>query len=247
MPQILGVEDVNKSFGKLMAVGGVSFEVEEGEIFGIAGPNGAGKTTLFNIVSNIPYRADSGRIIFQGKQIQTASPHVICHQGLARTFQRETVFETMSVLDNVWLGAAYGRPGNKKRQRVRERAMEALELVGLSEDPRVEASHLSHFNKKLLMLASALVTQPKLLLLDEPASGLNEAEIERTAETCRVINSRGITIILIEHVLPLLLALSHRMMILNEGRKLTEGLPEDLIKDENVIKAYLGGGYLNAA
>ena len=240
MSSILVLEDIQKSFGRLMAVADVSFEVEEEEIFGIAGPNGAGKTTLFNVISGIPFHPDSGRIYFQEKQIQSTPAHVICHMGIARTFQRETVFETLSVLENVWVGAAYGHNGEGRSQR-HQRAGDVLEFVGLTKDLDREAGQLALFDKKLLMLASALVTRPKVLLLDEPAAGLSKAEIEQSAELFRSIQSQGIAIVLIEHVLPLLLSISDRVMILNEGQKLIEGLPGEVVKDERVIKAYLGG------
>lgn len=241
MGRILVVENVSKSFGRLMAVNDVSFEVEENEIYGIAGPNGAGKTTLFNSITGIPFHADSGRIIFRDTAIQSLPPHVICHKGVARTFQKETSFDSLTVMENVLVGAAFGH-GGKDKQVPRNQALKALELVGLADQSDREACNLSLFEQKRLMLASALVTQPKLLLLDEPAAGLNHEEIQQSAELIESINTRGITIVLIEHVLPLLLKLSQRVMILNEGRKLVEGRPQAVVKDRRVIDAYLGGG-----
>ncbi len=238
MADILVVDRVSKSFGRMRAVDSVSFAVTAGEIFGIAGPNGAGKTTLFNLISGIPYHADSGRILFQGHAIHGRLAHAICHMGLARTFQRETVFDTLTVLENVLVGAVFGRPLPGRSSA--EMATAALEQVGLAARKNEQARHLPLFDKKKLMLASALVTNPQLLLLDEPAAGLNHQEVEQTSAIIRDINTRGITVVLIEHVLPLLLTLSHRIMILNQGEKLLEGSPQEVVRDERVVEAYLG-------
>lgn len=235
----LVVQNVSKSFGKLRAVHDVSFSVMENEVFGIAGPNGAGKTTLFNTISGLPYHPDSGKVEFRGKFIQNTYPHVICHLGIARTFQRETVFDTMTVIENVIIGAVFG---NKRRRGTdfEGKAEAALRFVGYEGDLDREARHLALFDKKRLMWASALASDPRLVLFDEPASGLNQMEVQQTIDLIRKINSTGITIILIEHVLPLLLSLSHRIMILNEGKMLMEGSPEQVVSDERVIEAYLG-------
>lgn len=158
--------------------------------------------------------------------------------GLARTFQRETVFETMTVLENVLVGAVFGH--ESKKHRPQDLALEALEIVGLAGRQNEQARHLPLFDKKQLMLASALVTQPILLMLDEPVAGLNHLEIQQTIELIRAINDRKITIVLIEHVLPLLLELSQRIMILNQGQKLAEGTPSEIVLNEQVIEAYLG-------
>jgi branched-chain amino acid transport system ATP-binding protein len=233
------VEKVSKSFGKLRAISDVSFSVTENEIYGIAGPNGACKTTLFNTISGIPYHPDAGRLIFKGKPIHHMYPHLICRQGIARTFQRETVFDTMTVYENVIVGAAFG---NRRKRKVdcKKKAEQVLELVGYEGSLDQVARHLALFDKKRLMWASALASEPKLMLLDEPASGLNQLEVQQTIDLIRLINSTGITIILIEHVLPLLLTLSHRIMILNEGIVLLEGTSEQVVADERVIEAYLG-------
>ncbi len=237
MTDILIVDQVNKSFGALKAVASVSFSVPEQAIYGIAGPNGAGKTTLFNTISGIPFGPDSGQIHFAGQALQTMKPHHIVRLGVARTFQKETVFHSLTVLENVLLGAVYGGNGTSKPEAA---ALETLELVGLADKAHQSAENLSLFDEKRLMFATALVTKPKLLLLDEPAAGLNQVEIQETIKLVRTINEQGLTILLIEHVLPLLLAVSQQIMILNHGAKLTEGSPKTVISDERVIEAYLG-------
>jgi branched-chain amino acid transport system ATP-binding protein len=242
MADILVVENVCKSFGKMTAVDDVSFTVAPNQVFGIAGPNGAGKTTLFNAISGIPFHADSGKIQFQGQPIGKLSAHVIAQMGLARTFQRETVFDSLNVLENVAVGAVYGGVQNRHRHQKQavEQALAALELVGLIEKRDTSVKNLPLFDKKRLMLATALVMEPKLLMLDEPAAGLNQVEVRQSIDLIHSLNARSITIVLIEHVLPFLLALSERVMILNQGQKLIEGSPREVVSDPRVIKAYLG-------
>lgn len=239
MVDVLVVDKVSKLFGKMRAVDNVTFAVGEKEVYGIAGPNGAGKSTLFNAISGIPYHPDTGKIFFRGKAIHEVHPHVICHLGIARTFQQETVFDTLTVMQNVMVGAVFGHPANGSGT-PEDMAVAVLKKVGLADRQDEKAWHLSLFDKKRLMLASALVTQPSLLLLDEPAAGLNRMEIQQTLDLIRSINGDGITIILIEHVLPLLLTVSHRIMILSQGEKLVEALPAEIVRDERVIEAYLG-------
>jgi branched-chain amino acid transport system ATP-binding protein len=228
----------------LSAVKDVSFDVEKGEIFGIAGPNGAGKTTLFNVISGIPFPADSGSIVFQGASIHNKAPYKIYQHGLVRTFQRETVFGSLSVLENVTIAARYGSGTRGKDPRAR--SMDTLALVGLADKATTLAGDLSLFEKKLLMLSSALVGQPSLLMLDEPASGLNRNETDFFAQIVTLLKANGMTLLLIEHVLPLLLTLSDRLMILDHGRKLTEGRPDDVLKEPAVVEAYLGKGFRHA-
>lgn len=234
---LLVVDNVAKSFGALRAVDGISFSVEAGEIFGIAGPNGSGKSTLFNIITGIPHRPDSGRILFDGAEVQGRPAHMIARRGLARSFQRETSFDSLSVWENVLMGASRSRSKASNEDAVAE----ALTLVGFerSEFGR-SAQELSVYQRKALMLASAVVMAPKMLLLDEPASGLTQPEIRRMVELVRTIAARGITILLIEHVLTFLIALSQRLLVLNQGRVLALGAPETVIRDPRVVEAYLG-------
>ena len=246
MEPILVADRVSKSFGSLRAVDEVSLSVEQGEIFGIAGPNGSGKSTLFNIVTSIPFPSDSGRVVFEGKEIQRMRANRICRFGLARTFQKETAFDTLSTLDNVILGSTYGRGTNNSAES-RRQAAETLEFVGIAEDQFDRpAAELSVFDKKRLMIASAIVTEPRVLLLDEPASGLTKPEIDETIDLIRRLNERGVTLLVIEHVLPLLLPLpllltvSARLLVLNHGSELVTGTPDDVIRDPRVVEAYLG-------
>jgi len=238
MGDLLICEQVTKRFGSLKAVDEVSFKLSEGQILGVAGPNGAGKTTLFNVITGLPYHATSGRITLDGQEIGNKPPHLICHLGIARTFQKETVFDTLSVVENVLVAASYGR--STQRRTAEEKVEEALSFVGLTEKRNHKAVHLALFEKKKLMLAQALATNPRLLLLDEPAAGLNLPEMEESAQLFRRINAGGTAIILIEHKLPLLLKLSQKVLILNYGKKLIEGPPAEVVKDDQVIQAYVG-------
>lgn len=233
---ILKCREVRKAFGSLQAVDSVSFSVADGEIYGIAGPNGAGKTTLFNLISGIPYHADSGEIRFEGQDIRGKAPHAICHKGIARTFQTEAAFDALTVAENVRMGAVFGRRSDDADATVEH----ALEYVGLGPERDALAESLPLYAKKRLMLASAIACHPRLLLLDEPAAGLNQAEYEELAVLMRRLNAEGTTIVLIEHVLPLLLSVSNRVMVLNTGSVVTEAPPAEIVRNEAVIAAYLG-------
>lgn len=236
---LLEIDRVSKAFGSLKAVDGVSFDVEAGEIFGIAGPNGSGKSTLFNVITGIPFGPDRGRVRFEGVEIQGFRGDRIARLGLARTFQRETSFDGLTVFENALIGANYGRPGASAD--AKERTAEALTFVGFSNAifGRL-AGELSVFERKCLMLATAVAMQPRLLLLDEPASGLTKPEIESSVNLIRRIAGRGVTIVLIEHVLTFLMSLSQRLLVLNYGRALAHGEPRAVIADPLVVEAYLG-------
>ncbi len=234
---LLVVDNVCKSFGALRAVDGVSFAVEAGEIFGVAGPNGSGKSTLFNVVTGIPHGPDRGRVVFDGAEVQGRPAHLVARRGLARSFQRETSFDSLSVWENVLVG----QPRTGSRAANRDAVAEALALVGF--EPREfgrSAKELSVYQRKALMLASALVMAPRLLLLDEPASGLTRPEVRKMIDLVRAVAARGVTILLIEHVLTFLVALSQRLLVLNQGQVLALGAPEAVIRDPRVVEAYLG-------
>lgn len=237
---LLEVDGVSKSFGDLRAVDQVSFRVEEGQIFGIAGPNGSGKSTLFNIITGIPFRPDEGRVRFDGREMQGLRGHQVARAGLARTFQRETSFDSLSVFENALMGVTYGL-GDLRPAARRDAVAEALAFTGFAAaDLDRPAAALSVYQRKCLMLATALAMQPRMLLLDEPASSLTRPEIETTITLIRQIAARGVTILLIEHVLALLLTLSEQLLVLNQGRILAEGNPQDVVREPQVIEAYLG-------
>lgn len=233
-----------KRYGGLAAVDGVDFEVAEGETFGIAGPNGAGKTTLFDVVTGISHASD-GLVLFSGEQIQDASVHRICHLGISRTFQLPSVFDSQTALANVLAGAQFGDgtawwKALRVSASVREAAQAELEFVGLADRSAALAGPMPVFDKKRLMIASALATRPRMLFLDEPFGGLTPPEVDELVALLRSVKDRGITIVLIEHVMRALMALSDRVLIMNQGRTLFLGSPADVLADEEVVRVYLG-------
>lgn len=234
---ILQVNKVTQCFGELAAVNNLSFEVEDGEIFGIAGPNGAGKSTLFDVITGF-YRG-SGDIIFDGSNIIGLRPHQVCHRGIARTFQIPELFLTLPVFDNVRVGAHFGVRGAHDE---RERINEAINFVGLQGKENIIAANLNLFDKKLTLLAVALATKPKLLLLDEPIGGLSPTELRESVNLIRRINKElGLTIIVIEHLMKVLTEISQRLMIIHNGEKICISSPQEVVKDRRVIEVYLGG------
>jgi branched-chain amino acid transport system ATP-binding protein len=237
---LLAIEAVGKSFGSLKAVDGVSLDIEPGRIQGIAGPNGSGKSTLFNLVTGIPFGPDRGTIRLEGAEIQSLGAHEIARLGVARTFQRETSFDGLTVFENAVVGATFG--GRERASAAaRESAAEALLLAGLPFGSFARfAGELSVFERKCLMLATACAMKPKLLLLDEPASGLTRPEIETSIDLIRGIAATGVTVVLIEHVLTFLMSLSQHLVVLNGGRVLASGEPKTVIADPAVVEAYLG-------
>jgi ABC-type branched-subunit amino acid transport system ATPase component len=244
MSVILSAENATKSFGKLVAVDRVSFDVHEGEIFGIAGPNGAGKTTLFNLITGMPFHGDSGQVTFRGRSIEKKRSDEIYRLGLARTFQKETAFDTLTVEENVHVGAVFGGVGAGSEADAA--IAQALKLLDLEESRDRIADELPLYDKKRLMIASAIVSNPQVLMLDEPAAGLNAIELGQLERLILSLNELGITIVIIEHVLPLLFGISNRVMVMDFGKKLAEGSPKELAGNEKVIEAYLGKRGKNA-
>lgn len=232
----LDIRKVSRFFGGLAAIKEVSFELRQGEILGLIGPNGAGKTTLFNVVNGF-YQPSRGEVFFKGHKISGSKPHVICQRGLARTFQVVKPLQRMSVLDNV-VTSAFLR-AKDKRQAV-ELALEALHFTGLYDDRDVISRGLPLGKRKRLELARALATQPEALLLDESFAGLNPAELDESAAIIRRIRDKGITIMIIEHHMRVIMAISDRIVVLNYGEKLAEGTPLEIRDNPLVVEAYLG-------
>jgi len=251
MSALLSLNTVTKKFGGLTAVDDVSFEVEAGAIVGLIGPNGAGKTTVFNIITG-NYQPDKGEIRFDGHPITGQKPHQIVTAGIARTFQNIRLFQEMSLLENVlagchcrmkagFLSSMLRLPSQQREERQAiERAMQELAFVGLDHDFSNEAGNLSYGNQRLLEIARALATKPKFIILDEPAGGMNELETEALSNLIKAIQARGITILLIEHDMNLVMKICEHLVVLEYGAKIAEGTPDQIKINERVIEAYLG-------
>ncbi|HEX9448575.1 MAG TPA: ABC transporter ATP-binding protein, partial [Dongiaceae bacterium] len=241
---ILSCRDISKRFGALAAVSHLSFDVAQGEVLGIGGPNGAGKTTLFEVISGLS-PASEGEIQLAGQDITHLAPHEICHRGVARLFQLNASFDGMTVLENILVGAYFGQqnrllPGLRIDRASQRHARQLLELVGLADKADQPMRLASILERKLVMLAGALATKPKLLLMDEPVGGLTPKEIDRVAQVVRQLPVLGVTVLLIEHVMRFLTELSDRVLIMHHGERLFEGAPDQLAHDPAVVSVYLG-------
>jgi len=236
---VLHLEDLTRSFGGLMAVAQLNLTVSKGEIVGLIGPNGAGKTTVFNLISAF-LKPDSGRIFFENDDITHLKPHQICKKGICRTFQIVKPFLSFSVKKNVRIGS-YNRL--KEKQEIEDKTIEILDFLGLVDKKDVTAKNLSIGDRKKLELARALATKPSFLLLDEVMAGLNPKEQNDMINIILELKSMGMTILLIEHTMKVIMSLSERIIVLNYGKKLAEGSPSDIGSNQDVIEAYLGERY----
>jgi branched-chain amino acid transport system ATP-binding protein len=236
---LLEVKNLTKDFGGLRANDQINLKVEEGEIVGLIGPNGAGKTTLFNCIAGF-YPPSAGEVWFRGENITALPANLICQRGIARTFQLVRVFKDMTVLDNVMV-AAFNR--TNKASSAQKKALEVLDFCGLVTKKNMLAGGLTIADKKRLEFAKALATAPSLLMLDEAMAGLNQTETAEAVELIKKVRASGITIFLVEHVMEVVMPISHRVVVLNYGRKIAEDIPEKIIQNEEVIKAYLGEKY----
>ncbi len=237
---ILKGEHIAKHFGALAALSGVDFTLHEGEILGLIGPNGSGKTTLFNVITGV-YRPTKGKVFFEGQDITGLSPHKICQLGIAKTSQIVQPFTHMTVAENVLVGAMYG--GGLSQREAWDKTWEVLEFVRLDKVGNVSSGNISIPDRRRLELARALATSAKVILLDENMAGLTPSEIEEALDLLRAIRVRGITLMVVEHIMRAVMGISDRMIVFDYGEKIAEGTPGEIADNPEVIKAYLGEKY----
>jgi branched-chain amino acid transport system ATP-binding protein len=248
---LLEVRKISKHFGGVKAVDELSLAIPQGGLQALIGPNGSGKTTCINLITGC-YRLSDGEIYFAGQRIDGLPRERIVQQGLARTFQNLRLFETLTVFDHVWMGqfshcrvefmrtVLRTQAARKETREAQDRSWELLELVGLKDKAQLLAKSLPYGQRRLLEIARALATQPKLLFLDEPAAGMSEEEIDKVIDLVRTIQKRGVTILLVEHRMRLVMNVSEHIIVLNYGKKIAEGSADDIQENQEVIAAYLG-------
>ena len=242
MTDALVVKGLSKRFGGLRAVQDVSFTIKQNETVALIGPNGAGKTTSFHLITGF-HRADSGSVLAFGQEVVGLKPHDVCALGLARTFQVAKPFGAMTVLANVMTGAFLR---DRHIVAAREKAREAIDFVGLTAREQTPAKDLTTIDQRRLEMARALATQPRILLLDEVMAGLNPAEIDQAVALVGKLSQRGLTIVIVEHVMRAIMAVARHIVVLDHGQKIADGAPKEIVENPEVIRAYLGSGYAGA-
>lgn len=233
---LLEVQNITKKFGGLVAVSNFSLSMEKGEIVALIGPNGAGKTTAFNVIAGY-YKADEGKVLFNDRSITNKRPDQICAQGLVRTFQVVRPFRGLTVLENVMIGA-YARTNNKHE--AQEKALEVLDFLGMSKQSDQFANGLPIAGRKRLEIARAMATDPKVMLLDETMAGLRPIETDEVIGMVRKVSEKGVAIFLVEHVMKVVMSLAERIIVLHHGETIAQGVPVEVVKNQQVIDAYLG-------